>query len=725
MAQQEINVGNSPNDGQGNPIRTAFIKCNDNFDELYARAQPNPPVSLTGSPGDEAGFYASDSNYFYYCFDNYDGVSTIWAQIAQIGNISVSAISSGTSNVEISNLNGNATISIAGTSNVVVVSSAGQFVSGTVSATGNVTGAYFLGNGSQLTGLPETYNNANVTSLLAAFGSNSISSTGTVTAGNITGENLLTNNIISATGNITTSGFFLGNFIGNIVANITNIPGPGGAVVFNDGSGNAAATAGLIFDNSSPNVLTVQGSYSATGNITGNNINGTSIIGPLTTAAQPNITSVGTLSSLSVSGNVQGGNLRTAGQISATGSISSAGNVVSGNLRVNNNASIGGNIAANRITGSIISTSGSITGGNITASGVLEVTGNVTGGNITTDGIVSTTGNIIGNNISAGGIVSTTGNITTAANITGGNITGNNILTGGIVSATGNITGGNLRVGNLTISPDTISSSSQNITIGYPDNIGNVIISGNLQVLGNTTTINSNVVSTNDLTVNYANNAINSAAANGGGVEVGPIGSPYITWLYNNVANTWTSSGGISVVGTITGGDIITPGVITVNSGDAATAIVNGGSNATGNIGSSSNYFNTVFAKATSAQYADLAENYVADAEYAPGTVVIFGGTQEITVTDQAGDERVAGAVSTKPAYLMNSGESGIAVALRGRVPVNVIGPVIKGDSLVTSTEPGYAISVGRDRSYGQAVFAKALETNIEEGKKMITAVVL
>ena len=689
MAQQEINVGNSPNDGQGNPIRTAFIKCNDNFDELYARAQASPPPTLIGSPGDEAGFYASDSSYFYFCFADYDGSSIIWGQVTQVGNITVSSISSGTSNVKIADINGNATISIAGTSNVVVVSAAGQFVNGVMSATGNITGSYFLGNGSQLSGLPETYNNANVISLLAAFGSNSISSTGTITAGNVTGGNLLTNNIISATGNITTSGFFLGDFIGNIVANITNIPGPGGAVVFNNGSGNAAATAGLIFDNSGPNVLTVDGSYSATGNITGTNITGT-----LATAAQPNITSVGTLSSLSVSANVQGGNLRTTGQISATGSITSAGNIVSTNLQVTQNLNVGGDVVGTNLNGSVISAAGNITGGNIRTGGQVSATGNIaTAGNITGSyflgngrqltGIEST---LIENGNSNVQIASANSDVTISvagiSPVVAFTPTGQ--TTNGLISATGNVIGGNL----------VTSALVQALTVNVTGNItggnllfGSGVVSGSGNITGGNLLFGSGVVS----------------------------GSGNIT-----SGNILFGSHTVSGSGNITGGNLsVSTGSITVGN------IVNGNGNGVGNIGSSTTYFNTVFAKATSAEYADLAENYVSDAEYAPGTVVIFGGSQEITVTDQAGDERVAGAVSTKPAYLMNSGELGTAVALRGRVPVNVIGPVIKGDSLVTSTEPGYAISVGRDRSYGQAVFAKALETNIEEGKKMITAVVL
>jgi hypothetical protein len=173
----------------------------------------------------------------------------------------------------------------------------------------------------------------------------------------------------------------------------------------------------------------------------------------------------------------------------------------------------------------------------------------------------------------------------------------------------------------------------------------------------------------------------------------------------------------------LSGSNISNVATITVT--NTGTAIVNGATNGTGNIGSTGATFNTVFAKATTAQYADLAEKYDSDAEYVPGTVVIFGGNKEITVTDQAGDERVAGVISTDPAYLMNSASTGLAVALRGKVPVRVVGPVVKGDSLVTSTTPGVAFSVGRSRVYAQAVFAKALETSTTDDEKVIQAVIL
>ena len=130
-------------------------------------------------------------------------------------------------------------------------------------------------------------------------------------------------------------------------------------------------------------------------------------------------------------------------------------------------------------------------------------------------------------------------------------------------------------------------------------------------------------------------------------------------------------------------------GVFAVQYSVGTGGIINLGANATGNIGSSTNYFNTVFAKATSAQYADLAERYQSDAEYEPGTVVVFGGTAEVTVTNTESDTRVAGAVSTDPAYLMNASTNGVAVALRGKIPVNLVGAVTKGDLLVTSTTKG------------------------------------
>jgi hypothetical protein len=139
-----------------------------------------------------------------------------------------------------------------------------------------------------------------------------------------------------------------------------------------------------------------------------------------------------------------------------------------------------------------------------------------------------------------------------------------------------------------------------------------------------------------------------------------------------------------------------------------------------GNI--SANLFNGT---ATTARYADLAEKYISDMVYDVGTVVIFGGSHEITTSNSLSDSRVAGVISDRPAYLMNVDSDGQPVALRGKVPVKVVGLVKKGDLLVTSAIPGYAISVGNDKSHGPAIFAKSIEDKTIHDRGTVIAVIL
>ena len=122
------------------------------------------------------------------------------------------------------------------------------------------------------------------------------------------------------------------------------------------------------------------------------------------------------------------------------------------------------------------------------------------------------------------------------------------------------------------------------------------------------------------------------------------------------------------------------------------TLIVNDGittpTNNTIDIGSVSNSFRNIYGRAMSANYADLAENYVADADYEAGTVLDFGGSHEVTLSTGEVVTRVAGVVSTDPAYLMNADCQGhfvVAVALQGRCPVKAVGPIQKGDLLVSA----------------------------------------
>ena len=148
------------------------------------------------------------------------------------------------------------------------------------------------------------------------------------------------------------------------------------------------------------------------------------------------------------------------------------------------------------------------------------------------------------------------------------------------------------------------------------------------------------------------------------------------------------------------------------------------------NIGSATQKYANIYATtfrgtATEAYYADLAENYTADAQYEPGTVVVFGGDAEVTVCTAKGDSKVAGVISTNPAHLMNShleGDNIVELALQGRVPCKVIGKVTKGDMLVTSAVPGYAI-VESTPGVG-TVIGKALEDKLDGDRGTIEVVV-
>ena len=131
----------------------------------------------------------------------------------------------------------------------------------------------------------------------------------------------------------------------------------------------------------------------------------------------------------------------------------------------------------------------------------------------------------------------------------------------------------------------------------------------------------------------------------------------------------------------------------------------------------------TITATSTSAQYADLAENYTADADYEAGTVVSFGGDAEVTANGADMDRRVAGVVSTDPAHLMNAdcaGEHVVALALQGRVPCKVTGPVAKGDIMVAA---GNGMARAEADPKVGTVIGKALEAH-EGGEGVIEVAV-
>lgn len=168
------------------------------------------------------------------------------------------------------------------------------------------------------------------------------------------------------------------------------------------------------------------------------------------------------------------------------------------------------------------------------------------------------------------------------------------------------------------------------------------------------------------------------------------------TSVTGNVTGNLTSTGA-NTMGTLTMG-----GTLTSKSIVPDTTL-------TYDIGSSGAKYNTVYAKATSAQYADLAEIYESDAHYEVGTVVIFGGEKEITISKEGNDIRVAGVISENPAYLMNSEATGLPVALVGKVKCKVVGHINKGDMLSSHPTHNGVAKKTHDPQVGE-VIGKALE---------------
>ena len=198
---------------------------------------------------------------------------------------------------------------------------------------------------------------------------------------------------------------------------------------------------------------------------------------------------------------------------------------------------------------------------------------------------------------------------------------------------------------------------------------------------------------------------------------------------------TTTPSTKLEVSGTVTSTAVAGPvtgdltGNVTSTGANSMTTLTMGGTLTTKailpdstesyDIGSTGKKYNTVYAKATSAQYADLAEIYESDSRYDVGTVVVFGGEKEVTQSTISNDTRVAGVVSENPAYLMNDESEGQAIALVGKVKCKVHGMVSKGDLLTTcGTHPGCAQKTASPVL--GSVVGKAMENKDDAGESVI-----
>ena len=386
------------------------------------------------------------------------------------------------------------------------------------------------------------------------------------------------------------------------------------------------------------------------------------------------------------------GNISNPGNITLAVNNSIIANVASTGVFVTGLVSATGNITAPNFIGNVIppaggsvSTTGNITGGNLLTGGIMSATGNATGGNLITGGIATVTGNVNGGNLITGGLATVTGNVT-----------GGNVTTGGLITATGNITGGNLRTGGQVSATGNITGGNVLFGSGRVSGVGNVS-AGYFLGNGSALTGLSSAVSVTK---------IESGTSEGN-----------VTSSGGNIAFTIGGIGNVMVLATT--GAIVT--------GLSTPSIEHTGTNAVGNIGSSASYFNRLFATATTALYADVAERFAADEELAPGTVVELGGTAEITRSQQDLSENVFGVISTRAAYLMNGGagedNTHPPVAMTGRVPVQVVGVVRKGDRLV-SAGSGVARAAQPGEATAFNVIGRALVDKPTTGPGTIEAIV-
>ena len=259
------------------------------------------------------------------------------------------------------------------------------------------------------------------------------------------------------------------------------------------------------------------------------------------------------------------------------------------------------------------------------------------------------------------------------------------------------------------------ASGTSNITVSMPGNldIGETGFTGSESNFQTASTFGSNSFLGVDWIYSSFIEAPGEKDANGTGISIG--------------AGTGFADSAADTILFVTGGSV------RLKTNDTETEItgnlVPDGDN-TRNLGGGSLKWNTVYAStfsgtATSAQYADLAENYLADKEYECGTVLVLGGEQEVTTTIYKSDRKVVGVVSEHPAHLMNSdlqGEHVVAIALQGRVPCKILGKVQKGDIVVTSAIEGYGI-VDNNPVVG-TVIGKAIGTKDDDGYGVVEVLV-
>ena len=323
-----------------------------------------------------------------------------------------------------------------------------------------------------------------------------------------------------------------------------------------------------------------------------------------------------------------------------------------------------------------------------------NIKSNISGGNLIIQANVSGTTYNVATAYGANGVfaIANAATVGTTLGVTG-NSSGGNLTTGGQVSAIGNITGGNIITGSL-VQTATVSATA-NVQAGNLRTAGQVSATGNI-------TASANIAGTYFL-------------GNGSqltGLSLGVSVTKFVNGTTEGNIGVADGNVNFNVAG-VANVLVLTSGTSYFAGNVSTIGIEKTGTNAIGNIGSSSNYFNRVFATATTALYADVAERFAADELLEPGTVVELGGVKEITRSRQDLSENVFGVISTRPAYTMNGGagedDTHPAVAMTGRVPVKCVGTVRKGDRLVSAGE-----GVARAAQPGEATAFNVIGRSLE-----------
>lgn len=672
MAREIINVGATANDGTGDGLRSAYIKCNDNFQELY-----NTTITPTSLPNGTSNVSVADSANVTISIAgsanvvNFAGsVSEFTGNISATGDISVGNSLTITQDVTIGDqliINGSFGSNVLPDTNLTrtLGNTTLRFLSmntGTVDASGNIT------SGANISG-------ANIIATDDVIIAGNHVTTGNVTStGNISGGNIITTGRVVATGNLVTSAQVVAT--GNLSAlNIT-------------ATGSANITAGGFFVGDGGFLSNV----TAASNVAVTQIaNGTSVVGISSSGGNVELTSGGVLSfqtngtnldilipttsaaNVTTTANVSGGNLLTGGRVVATGNIVSSGNV-SGTYILGNGSLLSG----------LSTTSISNGTSNVSVASNAATTVGVAGSTILT---VSSTGTAVT------GVSTATGNITATGNVAGGNV-----VTGGAVIATGAVTGA------------TLTGDGSAITALNGTNISSGTVAAARVATLNQNTTGSAATLTTARAIALSGDVVGTADFDGSaGISIATTIQANSVELGTDTTGNYVAAGAVSGNG-LSGSAGAEGATFTITSN--ATNLSTGSTivfrDANGDFNA-----NVITATATAARYADVAEMYLSDQEYEPGTVITIGGVYEVTICGLG--DYPAGVVSTEPAYLMNSElTAGLPIALVGRVPVRIFGSVMKGQKV-------YSDLMGRASKNSEGFLVGiALEDNADDGEKLV-----